>query len=1140
MAAIKFSPRRDDNISQVELSFVSIFVLLYHAALFGCIMLAVYVIEKHPPFPPQQRGSFDPDYLVFLVLLLVIYSYMTGTRNVGRSDQKSQHVKEREDPETLIEEDNIGRCNMSLASGVPTLPSRRSDRSHKSENSRHDDASSNQGDRSGHATVSNASRRSGRSSARSRASESSHGSIEDIDLGFHREKSGLLNKLDEQNAHSVSESTISSAGEDRELRDIHLDEEDSKQSSRSSISNRHKGTRRSEAKSRNRKSEFELLNTNQSLEWKGLLSACFLFFQLADANSSHSEVNLFYNASRTGASCFVFLTGFGHATYFYTRNNYRLTRVLKVLFRLNMTCFILCLTMGRPYIYYYACPLHSMAFLMTYGAMRINQDLNYNKFGLRTKLLGLAGIMFLVWDVPLGFFELFFNPFFSRGPPSPGIPNGPLWEWYYHSFLHHWATFVGIIYAINYPITSLFLDKTESQSNRQVTLAKTTISAALAVALFAWASGPFKTTKLAFDSTQAYFSFLPILSYVYFRNMTQHLRQRHMSLLKALGTISLEIFLLHNHLFLSDNGNSMLVVLPGHPKCNVLITGMLLIYTAQLVNKLTSVLSGMLLPSENNNRCLRSLGVLAGCTVGCYGLAYVLQSMELLNLATVGLAIVILGVLAYQTIMDLTWQEYRNVGKQLIQLSTAPEAESSVAKATPPLIGLVIVLVLGFSWQIMSIQSAFGSTLPLPESCEIFANDGAWTPVHSCNEYQRGVDTRDYEVGAYYRDCSESSTLHWGWRKTNSNTRCNFYSRSSDTLHKLLDGRNIIFIGDSMVRNLFHALCRALGDSKAGNFDASLADHSDIAKMIGNTRVEYKWAPLALDQVTKLKDVRSKAASKDQADLIIAGGGTLDRLHVWATDEDQESQKVTVQKLAKELDFASSPTIWCTPTTVNTPALGNDEKRTQMNELAIQQVRTMYADLDVERSANFVLDGPSYSRGRVSESFDGLNYPHGIYDAGIQILVNALDWLLPVDDENEYNNASSPPATGSMSNLFLGLMMVCFCMIGLFFFDGYFGFSYLSSLFVRKKKLRRYATDTKSVAVLPNDLYEEAFIPFHQKLKLPLPKGVHTLQAASMKPQEEPRPSSFQETDILSLLGNDLYLGAGVGRGSTQTASRRK
>merc|ERR1711862_555521 len=50
--------------------------------------------------------------------------------------------------------------------------------------------------------------------------------------------------------------------------------------------------------------------------------------------------------------------------------------------------------------------------------------------------------------------------------------------------------------------------------------------------------------------------------------------------------------------------------------------------------------------------------------------------------------------------------------------------------------------------------------------------------------------------------------------------------------------------------------------------------------------------------------------------------------------------------------------------------------------------------------------------------------------------------------------------------------MICFAFIGLFFFDGYLGFSYLSSLVVN--------------GVMPNELYEEAFWPIHRRWKLPL------------------------------------------------------
>lgn len=339
-----------------------------------------------------------------------------------------------------------------------------------------------------------------------------------------------------------------------------------------------------------------------------------------------------------------------------------------------------------------------------------------------------------------------------------------------------------------------------------------------------------------------------------------------------------------------------------------------------------------------------------------------------------------------------------------------------------------------------------------------------------------------------------------------------------------------------MVRELYNALRRLLGDEAAGRYDATVADHSDISHRIGNIHLEYKWAPLAFDQVSKMKEIRTKGNTGMKGpDLIVIGGGTLDRLHVWATDEDQASHNVAVQKLSKELDFASAPTMWCTPTTVNTPALRNEEKRNQMNEMTISEVRKMYRELEVESSAKFVLDGPSYSRGRVSESFDGILYPRAVYDAGIQIAANSFDWLLPPADSED--DLFEPPLTGLLGTLSLGLMMLCLSMIGLFCLDGYYGFSYLPSLFVRRSDNRRrmYQEPRGASAVMPNDLFKEAFVPYHQRLKLP----VHNLRAGSRssrrnKKQDPERgmEMTHQDSDILSLLDNDSLLG-------NQSISRR-
>lgn len=182
-----------------------------------------------------------------------------------------------------------------------------------------------------------------------------------------------------------------------------------------------------------------------------------------------------------------------------------------------------------------------------------------------------------------------------------------------------------------------------------------------------------------------------------------------------------------------------------------------------------------------------------------------------------------------------------------------------------------------------------------------------------------------------------------------------------------------------------------------------------------------------------------------------------------------------MKDLAREMRMmrtVGSPVAWMVPTTINTPALNTEDKRHHMKEEDMEIMRGVYAEAGVLSSASFVLDGPSFTADRVLESYDGVHYPPQVYDAGAQILANAMDWLLP---EKDIVDLKTPPQPGQMANPYLGMMMLCFVFIGLMFFDGFVGFSYFASLFVK--------------GVMPNDLYEEAFTDLHRKMKLPAIKG---------------------------------------------------
>lgn len=264
----------------------------------------------------------------------------------------------------------------------------------------------------------------------------------------------------------------------------------------------------------------------------------------------------------------------------------------------------------------------------------------------------------------------------------------------------------------------------------------------------------------------------------------------------------------------------------------------------------------------------------------------------------------------------------------------------------------------------------------------------------------------------------------------------------------------------------------------SGAYNTKLPKWADLKNPIGDTVMEFKWAPLAKDQVNVLKDIRARPNVAQgpegdiKPDMIVMGGGAWDRLHVFATDEDKESHRNTLKELANQMRIAKAeniPVVWIIPTTINTNALTTDEKRANIKEEDMEAMRALYAGLGVLQASSFAIDGPAFTASRVDESYDGVHYPHGVYEAGAQILANAMDWLLP--KQKVENDPFVAPQPGLMANPTLGLMMLCIVFTGLVFFDGFMGFSYLASLFVR--------------GVMPSDLYEEAFATLHRAKDLP-------------------------------------------------------
>jgi N-acetylneuraminate 9-O-acetyltransferase len=181
-----------------------------------------------------------------------------------------------------------------------------------------------------------------------------------------------------------------------------------------------------------------VLNREQTEEWKGWMQFIFLLYHYFSAH----EV---YNSVRVMITSYVWMTGFGNFSFFYLKGDYGVVRLLQMLWRLNFLVLLLCMLLGNTYILYYICPLHTFYFLVVYATMRLLPATNYTT-AVRFKLLAVAAVIYLIWDLDLGLFEKVF--FFLGDSPKIGASSGTMWEWYFRSSLDHWSTFLGMVSAV--------------------------------------------------------------------------------------------------------------------------------------------------------------------------------------------------------------------------------------------------------------------------------------------------------------------------------------------------------------------------------------------------------------------------------------------------------------------------------------------------------------------------------------------------------------------------------------------------------------------------------------------------------------------------------------------------------------------
>lgn len=818
-----------------------------------------------------------------------------------------------------------------------------------------------------------------------------------------------------------------------------------------------------------------ILNRHQTEEWKGWMQTIFLLYHYFHG------VEL-YNPIRVMITCYVWMTGFGHTRAFYDSADYSIVRMVQILWRLNFLVFWLCVTQGTPYILYYICPLHTLGYVLVYVTMRMygtNSNVNYSLWGIRAKIMGLAAFIFVVWDMDNGVFRILHSWLFLGQQPGIGAPNGTLWEWYFRSALDHWSILWGMMFALYYPVTLYFWRSVESLPWWPHFIIKTIVGVPLLAATGWWLTGPFHEEKHLYNETHPYCGMIPLLTYIYVRNLTPWLRSHSLPMLQQLGQTTLETYLMQHHIWMTSHSKTLLVLIPGYPQLNCLVVTLLYVGLSRSLFRLTASLRVLLLPKDSLRTGLTNLATLAIAFSACLFVVVSLKETHMLSMTLLGLVSVLGGSLLYAVVMHCTGSSLTTETASVSStttLSISPTLAKSSSRSTcapwPYLIGAITVFALGCSWDWMSRNGA-SSVQPIPPTCAEAVQIGAWVPVDLCTHEQQGQTRREYGLGSLATCNPSSPTFVWGWDVAAPSSHCRMHRRDVPTILSSLAHRTIVFVGDSILRHTYHAMCRQAGDFKAGAYNTSMGKWGNFSRHYGKLDLEFRWAPYTNDTlVPTLHTILEDEANLP--DAIVLGGGAWDQLHRNRDEGDLHRLVDGIRQVAdqmRRLREAGVAITWVVPTTINTWGLMTEEKRSWLREDQMFSLRALYKDNGIHDAADFVLEGSSFTQHRVGDSYDGVHYPLEVYDAGAQIILNSFDWLLPPATEDFLE--ISAPRPGSMAHPLYGFMVMILVLVCLISIDAFAGLEWLACTLVGKADLS------------PWNMYHNAYAAFHQIHNLP-------------------------------------------------------
>ena len=379
------------------------------------------------------------------------------------------------------------------------------------------------------------------------------------------------------------------------------------------------------------KGAASLLSRDVSNEWRGWMQVAFLMYHYCHMQEVYPFIRLLVTA-------YVWQTGYGNGIYFTLKKEFTGERLFQMLWRLNFLVFLLVLATKTPWIAYYVCALHTVHFLLIFGSMALACIFLYRGKGVEwwpiAALVGLTVFSAIMWDIP-NVWEYTVGPVFTW---TLGADFDR--ELHFRTFLDHYSSCLGLLAAIMVP----YLEK---WSNKSPMVCYATLGSIAAVLAGLWfvVYAHRRDDDIAYDNVHPYISCQMLWGYVLVRGMTKKMRETVSVPLVFIGMHSLEFYLLQFHLFLSQEAQAILMIVPNK-RLNIALCIPIYALCAYRLFHLTNVIKDLYFALANVYRVVIAVMLCFGAALAGFGAAGDLPTWAMwpLGLLLMGLAPLI-GVL---------------------------------------------------------------------------------------------------------------------------------------------------------------------------------------------------------------------------------------------------------------------------------------------------------------------------------------------------------------------------------------------------------------------------------------------------------------------------------------------------------------